>query len=66
MPVAFCRAEIQLVRAYAHFATRLLEVGDEIRTVRERLADKDVRSTTIYAQVLEPGKKGVWNPTDAM
>jgi site-specific recombinase XerD len=43
-----------------------LEDGYDIRTVRELLGHKDVRTTTIDADVLHRGSKGVRNPADSL
>jgi integrase len=47
-------------------ATHLLEDGYDIRTTRELLGHKDVKTTMSYTHVLNRGGKGVPIPVDAL
>lgn len=46
------------------FATELIRVGYDIRTVQELLGHTDVRTTMIYTHVLNRGGLGVRSPAD--
>ena len=52
------------LQPYHKLTTKLLEQGNDIRTVQELLGHADVKTTEIYTHVLHKGVLGVKSPID--
>jgi site-specific recombinase XerD len=48
------------------FATRLIELGYDIRTIQELLGHRDVRTTMVYTHVASRGNRAVRSPLDGV
>jgi integron integrase len=48
------------------FATRLIELGYDIRTIQELLGHHDVRTTMVYTHVASRGNRAVRSPLDGV
>lgn len=66
-PFRVYRSRFTRCRTLRHsFSTHLLEGGYHIRTVRELLGRKDLKTTMIHTHVLKRAPAGVCSPVDGL